>query len=285
MSSGTVKLLITCQDARGIIAAVANFVAEHDGNILDADQHSDPQHDEFFMRLEIDSVGFGLDRHTFAGSWQPLADRFGMRWRVHWGDEVKRMAVLVSKQGHCLDDLLWRWRTGELHVELPLVISNHDKLRAVVESCGIEFHHLQVSPSTKHDRDEEMLRLLGDAGIDLVVLARYMQILSPRFVAEYSERIINIHHSFLPAFAGRKPYHQAFERGVKIIGATSHYVTDKLDEGPIIAQGTLQVDHRDTLDDLVRKGRDLERLVLASAVRHHVEDRILVSKNKTVVFD
>jgi len=285
MSVGTVRLLISCPDARGIIAAVTNFVAEHEGNILDADQHTDPQHGEFFMRLEIDPGGFGLTRASFAAAWQRVADRFQMRWRVHWGDEVKSMAVLVSKEDHCLNDLLWRWRTGEHRVRIPLVISNHDALRSTVDMFGLAFHHLPVTDATKAVQEAKMRGLFHENGVDLIVLARYMQVLSPQFVNEFQERIINIHHSFLPAFAGRKPYHQAFERGVKIIGATSHYVTESLDDGPIIAQSTAPVDHRDTIDDLVRKGRDLERMVLATAVRQHLEDRILVSRNKTVVFD
>lgn len=281
----TIRLVISCPDTRGIIAAVANFIALHDGNIIDADQHSDPHEKAFFMRIEIDPLGFGLRRETFAGAWQPLADRFKMRWRIHWGQDVKRMAVLVSREDHCLADLLWRWRTGELRVEIPLVLSNHNLLQAMVEGFGIPYHHLPVAADSRSAQEEQIDSLVQQERVDFLVLARYMQILSPQFVSRYRERIINIHHSFLPAFAGRKPYHQAFERGVKIIGATSHYVTDVLDEGPIIAQSTTHVDHRDTIEDLIRKGRDLERVVLATAVRQHVEDRIVVSGNKTVVFD
>lgn len=283
MSQQLVRLLISCPDARGIIAAVAKFVSDHGGNILDADQHSDPSHGEFFMRVEIDQAGFDLDGTSFDAAWAPLADRFAMRWRIHWSDRLKRMAVFVSKAGHCLNDLLWRWKAGELAVEIPFVVSNHEDLRGDVESLGIEFHHLPATPEAK--QEDAVRRLLKEAGVDFLVLARYMQILSPSFVAAYPSRIINIHHSFLPAFAGARPYHQAYDRGVKIIGATSHYVTDKLDEGPIIAQATMAVDHGDSVDDLVRKGRDLERVVLARAVRHHVEDKVLVSNNKTVVFD
>jgi formyltetrahydrofolate deformylase len=284
MSMGTIKLLISCPDAKGIVAAVAGFVAHHQGNILDAEQHTDPAHGEFFMRIEIDPSGFGLDRASFAAPWQPTADGFGMRWRIDWGDTRKRMAVLVSREDHCLDDLLWRWRTRELLLDIPFVISNHLDVRGVVEGCGLPYHHVPNTPAAKDQCERRVLGLLREAAVDFVVLARYMQVLSPAFVAEYPERIINIHHSFLPAFAGGRPYHQAYERGVKIIGATSHYVTDELDQGPIIAQGTFPVDHRDSVDDLIRKGRDLERLVLATAVRQHVEDKILVSKNKTVVF-
>jgi formyltetrahydrofolate deformylase len=285
MSTGTIRLLISCPDARGIIAAVANFIALHDGNILDADQHSDPHSGEFFMRTEIDPAGFGLRRETFAGAWQPVADRFKMRWRVHWGEDVKRMALLVSREDHCLNDLLWRWRTGELAVEIPFVISNHDLLRGQVRGFGVVFQHLPVAAENRAEQEARVRAMVRESAADFIVLARYMQVLSPEFVAEFPERIINIHHSFLPAFAGRRPYHQAFERGVKIIGATSHYVTNELDEGPIIAQSTTPVDHRDTIEDLIRKGRDLERMVLSTAVRQHLEDRIIVSQNKTVVFD
>lgn len=284
MIPDSVRLLISCPDARGIIAAVANFVALHNGNILDADQHTDADRGEFFMRIEIEPKGFGLSSQTFAGAWQPLADRFQMQWRVHWGDRRKRMIILVSKLDHCLQDLIWRWRTGELPVEISTVISNHADLRAEVESAGLTYHHVPVVPTERPQAETHIRKLIDEAAPDFLVLARYMQVLSPSFVAAYPLRIINIHHSFLPAFAGSKPYHQAFERGVKIIGATSHYVTDVLDDGPIIAQSTLPVDHRDSVADLIRKGRDLERSVLASAVRLQIQDRILVNRNKTIVF-
>ena len=282
MARETARLLIACPDGRGIIASVAGFLAEHGGNILDADQHTDPEHGAFFMRVKIELDGFTLTHATFPRAWAPLADRFAMRWRVHWGNKLKRVAILATKESHCLSDLLWRWRTNELRVAIPLVISNHPDLRAQVEPYGLTFHHEPVTPDTKPQQEAKIAALLREADIDLIILARYMQILSPDFVADYPERIINIHHSFLPAFAGPRPYHQAYERGVKIIGATSHYVTERLDDGPIIAQSTLAIDHRDTVDDLVRKGRDLERVVLA--VRQHVEDKILVSGHKTIVF-
>lgn len=285
MALETARLLIFCADARGIIAAVTGFIAEYDGNILEADQHTDPHHGEFFMRVEVELDGFRLNRHTFAAAWGPVAQRYGMRWRVYWGNEVKRMAILVSKESHCLSDLLWRWRTGELRVEIPFVVGNHAELREPVDASGIPFYHLPVASGAKGEQEAKVRALLKAARVDFIVLARYMQILAPSFVAEYPERIINIHHSFLPAFVGPRPYQQAYDRGVKIIGATSHYVTDELDQGPIIAQATLPVGHRDTVDDLVRKGRDLERVVLATAVRLHVEDKILVSQNKTIVFD
>ncbi len=285
MTPETLRLLIYCPDQRGIIAAVTGFMAEHAGNILELDQHTDPQHGEFFMRLEVELDGFALNRRTFEPVWASMAQRFGMRWRAHWGDHVKRMAILVSKEGHCLNDLLWRRHAGELNVRVPFVVSNHETLGDEVRTLGIPFHHVPVSPNDKPRAEAAVLELLRDADVDFVVLARYMQVLSPAFVARYPAQIINIHHSFLPAFAGRRPYHHAYERGVKLIGATSHYVTERLDEGPIIAQATHPVNHRDTVDDLIRAGRDLERVVLATAVRLHVQDRVLVNDNKTVVFD
>ncbi len=285
MALQTARLLISCPDRPGIIAAVAGFIADHGGNILEADQHTDPERGEFFMRVEIELDGFALEHGTFDKAWASVADSFDMRWHVYWGNEIKRMAVLVSRESHCLSDLLWRWKTGELCVEIPFVAGNHPELREHADACGVHFHCLPVTDENKREQEQSLLSLLREHDVDFVVLARYMRILSPEFVGQYPERIINIHHSFLPAFAGPRPYHQAHERGVKIIGATSHYVTERLDEGPIIAQATAHIDHRDTVEDLVRKGRDLERVVLATAVRQHVEDKILVSQNKTVVFD
>ncbi len=281
----TIRLLISCRDARGIVAAVTTFVAEQGGNLLDADQHTDLDHGEFFMRVAIERAGFVLTPDTFGPAWQPLAGRFDMQWSIHWGQPVKRVAILVSKQGHCLSDLLWRRRSGELDVEIPIVISNHPDTADIAREAGVPFELRPVMPGTKAGQEREVLALLAAAQVDVVVLARYMQVLSPEFVRHYPHRIINIHHSFLPAFAGGAPYRQAYERGVKMIGATSHYVTEQLDAGPIIAQDAAPTSHRDTIADLIRKGRDLERMVLARAVRLHVEDRILVSQNKTVVFE
>lgn len=285
MSAKTARLLITCPDCSGIIAAVTGFIAQHEGNILEADQHTDPDSGQFFMRLEVELGEFDLTPETFPEAWGGLASRYAMRWHIEWGNQTKRMAILVSRESHCLSDLLWRWKTGELRVDIALVAGNHADLAEQVSWYGIPFHYAPIGPEGKAVQEEQLRGRLTDAGVDFVVLARYMQILSPSLVGEYRERIINIHHSFLPAFAGPRPYHQAHARGVKIIGATSHYVTDQLDEGPIIAQQTLAVGHRDTVADLIRKGRDLERVVLASAVRLHVEDKVLVSGNKTVVFD
>lgn len=256
----------------------------HDGNILSADQYvSDTG--RFFMRLEIEGAGFGLQRDEFAAAFAPLARRHDMDWRVSHTDAPKRMAILVSRYDHCLIDLLWRWDAGELEAEIPLVISNHPDLASRAELYGIPFHHLPVTKETKAEQESQMLDLLADHDVDLVVLARYMQILSPKLVNAYRDRLINIHHSFLPAFVGADPYRRAHERGVKIIGATAHYVTEDLDAGPIIQQDIQHVTHRDTVDDLVRQGREIERRVLARAVRWHLEDRILVDGNRTVVFE
>lgn len=285
MMRNTARLLIACPDARGIVAAVAGFIADHGGNLLDSDQHTDLEHGEFFMRVEIERDGFGLNRDSFPAAWDGLARQFDMSWRIHWGDRPKRMVVLVGKQSHCLLDLLWRWKSDELEVEIPLIISNHPDLAGIARGADVAFEVCPVTAETTPQQEAEIARLLSDAEADFIVLARYMRILSADFVNLYANRIINIHHSFLPAFAGGSPYQQAYDRGVKMIGATSHYVTEQLDSGPIIAQDTTLTSHRDSVHDLMRKGRDLERMVLARAVRLHVDDKILVSQNKTVVFD
>lgn len=280
----TIRLLAACPDARGIVAEVAGFVADHGGNLIDADQHTDKDHGEFFIRLALEREGFDLTRETFAEAWEPLAKRFDMSWRIYWGTPRKRMVILCSKQLHCLTDLLSRWRMGELDVEVPMVFSNHAVAKDIARDFGIRFEYCPVTPETREQQETRLLELAETVQPDFLVLARYMQILSPRVIAAYRNRIINIHHSFLPAFAGGSPYQQAYDRGVKMIGATSHYVTEALDAGPIIAQDTAVTSHRDTVSDLVRKGRDLERVVLARAVHLHVADKILVSQNKTVVF-
>ena len=281
------RLLISCPDRKGLIAAISSFVAMHDGNILSADQYVSERESgsTFFMRLEIEGEGFGLERDELEGAFAPLARKHGMDWRVSYTDAPKRMAILVSRYDHCLTDLLWRWDSGELEAEIPLVVSNHTDLASRVEAYGIPFYHLPVSRETKAEQESKMLDLLAGHNVDLVVLARYMQILSPKFVDAYPDRIVNIHHSFLPAFAGADPYRRAHERGVKTIGATAHYVTEELDAGPIIHQDVAHVTHRDTVDDLVRLGREVERRVLARAVRWHLEDRILVDGVRTVVFE
>jgi formyltetrahydrofolate deformylase len=285
--SYNLRLLISCPDKKGLIAAISSFIAMHDGNILSADQYvsEDEAGGTFFMRLEIEGEGFGLERDEFDGAFAPLARKHGMNWRVSYTDAPKRMAILVSRYDHCLMDLLWRWDSGELEAEIPLVVSNHPDLASRVEAYGITFHHLPVTQETKAEQESEMRDLLAEHGVDLVVLARYMQILSPKFVHAYPDRIVNIHHSFLPAFAGADPYRRAHERGVKTIGATAHYVTEELDAGPIIHQDVAHVTHRDTVEDLIRLGREVERRVLARAVRWHLEDRILVDNGRTVVFE
>ena len=282
----TGRLLIACPDARGIVAAVAGFIADHGGNLLDADQHTDHEHGEFFMRAVFDLTGCDLPPASFAGAFAPLAERHTMRWRVKWSHERKRVAILVGRQAHCLQDLLMRAQAGELAMEIPFIISNHADLEPMARSAGIEFrHHRIIGGSAGQDAQEAAVRRdLDAARIDLVVLARYMRVLRPPMLSGYEERIINIHHSFLPAFAGGDPYRQAYDRGVKIIGATSHFVTEDLDEGPIIAQSVIDVSHHDSVEELKRKGRDLERLVLARAVRAYLDDRVLVAGNKTVVF-
>ena len=282
--SYNLRLLISCPDKKGLIAAISSFIAMHDGNILSADQYvSDSE--TFFMRLEIEGEGFGLGREEFAGAFAPLAREHEMDWRVAYTDRPKRMAIMVSRYDHCLIDLLWRWDAGELEAQIPLVVSNHPDLEARVEGYGIPFHHLPVTKETKAEQESSVLDLLSEHGVNLVVLARYMQILSPGFVDAYPGGIINIHHSFLPAFAGADPYRRAHERGVKTIGATAHYVTEELDAGPIIHQDVAHVTHRDTAQDLVRLGREVERRVLARAVRWHLEDRVLVDRNRTIVFE
>jgi formyltetrahydrofolate deformylase len=282
--SHTARLLISCPDRPGIVAAVSQFLYSHGANILDAAQHStDPKGGTFFMRMVFHLDHLDVSRAQLERAFQRVvADKFAMDWRLAYADRRKRMAIMVSKFDHCLLELLWRVRSGELDTELTMVISNHPDLRETVESHGIPFHHLPVTPETKPQQEAKALELLGE--VDVVVLARYMQILSPAFVARFKNRIINIHHSFLPAFVGANPYRHAYERGVKLIGATAHYVTDELDEGPIIEQDVRRVSHRDTLGDLVRIGREIERTVLARAVAAHLDDRVLVFGNKTVVF-
>ncbi len=284
--SYNIRLLINCPDHRGLIASVSSFIALHNGNILSADQHvSHARNGTFFMRMEIESQGFGLGRDEFDAAFAPLARQHEMSWRVGFTDRPKRMAILVSKQGHCLIDMLWRWEAGELDAEIPLVISNHADLAPKIQAHGIPFHHLPVTKETKAAHEAKVEALLREHEIDLVVLARYMQILSPQLLSSYSRPIINIHHSFLPAFVGASPYDQAYARGVKIIGATAHYVTAELDGGPIINQDIAHISHRDGVDDMVRIGREVERRVLAQAVRWHLEDRVLMDGNRTVVFE
>lgn len=278
------RLLITCPDRPGIVAAVSNFLFNHGANITALDQHStDPEGGLFFMRLEFQTPHLDVSREILEKAFaERVAARFEMNWRIAYAADLKKVAILVSRYDHALLELLWRHSNRELPCELTQVISNHDGLRLEVERFGIPYHYVPVEKERKEEAEAQMLELLGDT--DLVVLARYMQILTPHFVARYPNRIINIHHSFLPAFVGANPYKQAYTRGVKIIGATAHYVTEELDQGPIIEQDVARVSHRHDVADLVRLGRDLERNVLARAVQWHLEDRIIVYGNKTVVF-
>jgi formyltetrahydrofolate deformylase len=280
----TAILLISCPDRKGLVAAISDFVFRHNGNILHADEHADEESNLFLMRVEFDPAQFDIDLGKFAEHFSPIAQKYEMTWRLAQSNARPKMAILVSKYDHCLVDLLYRHKSGELHCEIPVIIANHPDSRPTSEFYGIPFC---VVPTPKEDKlaaEQRILALLRQFAPDFIVLARYMQILSNEFVSQYPQRIINIHHSFLPAFVGSKPYHQAFERGVKLIGATSHYVTDVLDDGPIIEQDVVRISHRDSLDDLQQKGRDLEKVVLSRAVRWHLENRVLLYGKKTVVF-
>ena len=277
-------LLVSCRDRTGLVAALSEFVFRNEGNILDADQHADRETGLFFMRLVWDLGGFRLARPEIAGALAEMAVRFELGWEITYSDERARVAIFASRTPHCLYDLLLSHQLGELGGDLGLVISNHADLAPVAGHFGVRFAHVPVDPADKGAAEAAQQRLLDEARIDLVVLARYMQILSPGFVARWPGRIINIHHSFLPAFVGSRPYHQAKERGVKVIGATAHYVTAELDQGPIIEQDVCRVSHRDDVEDLVKKGRELERQVLTRAVRSHLQRRVLVSGNRTIVF-
>jgi formyltetrahydrofolate deformylase len=281
----TAILLTRCPDRKGLVATIAEFLYRHDANILHADQHQDAELGVFLMRVEWDLDGFKLPLDGFAAAFTPLAQRFGLTWHLERSTHMPKTAVFVSRYDHCLADLLYRHASGELRCDLAMIIGNHPDGARHAQFHGVPFHHLPVDKASKAAVEAQQLALLEQAGVELVVLARYMQVLSPAFVARYPQRIINVHHSFLPAFSGARPYHRAFERGVKLIGATSHYVTDELDEGPIIEQDVMRISHRDGLENLIQKGQDLEKAVLSRAVRWHVEHRILVYAKKTVVFD
>ena len=278
-------LLIDSPDRKGLVAKISTFLYDHGANILHADQHQDNEAGLFFMRIEWDLDDFALDDAAFRVAFQPLAAELGLRWRVEYSRRLPRVAIFVSKYLHCLADLLQRQQSGELACAIPAIVSNHDDARALAEFHRVPFHRIAVTQASKPEAEAEQLALLARHEIDLIVLARYMQVLSPEFVARYPGRIINVHHSFLPAFSGAKPYHAAYRRGVKLIGATAHYVSEILDDGPIIEQDVTRISHRDQLDDLVQKGRDVERLVLSRAVRWHLDRRILLYENKTVIFD
>ena len=278
-------LLLSCPDQKGLVAAIANFLLTYNANILHADQHQDAELKLFLMRVEWDLEGFSLPLESFAAAFAPIAAKYNMSWRLAESGRKPRMAIFVSKFDHCLADLLYRYQSGELHCEIPIIISNHEDTRWLADTYHVPFQYIAVHKDAKEEAERIQMAILHREQVDFIVLARYMQVLSPAFIEHFENRIINIHHSFLPAFHGAKPYHRAFERGVKLIGATSHYVTEVLDDGPIIEQDVSRISHRDSLEDLIRKGADLEKIVLSRAVRWHIDNRVLVYANKTVVFD
>lgn len=281
----TAILLIECPDQKGLDAAIAEFIFRHDGNILHFEQHQAGEERFYLARVEWDLRDFKLSLQDFPAKFGPIANKFSMHWRLAVSTHRPRVAILVSKYDHCLVDLLYRQRNGELACEIALIVSNHPDAKRHADFHGIPYHHIPVTKETKKNAEQQQLALLKENNIDLIVLARYMQVLSGDFIAHYAQQIINIHHSFLPAFVGGKPHQQAYDSGVKLIGATAHYVTEILDEGPIIEQGVTRITHRDALEDLVEKGRDLEKVVLSRAVRWHIENRILLYDNKTVIFE
>jgi formyltetrahydrofolate deformylase len=278
-------LLLSCADGKGLVAKISDFIFRHNGNIVHADQHTSKIDKLFFMRIEWELNGFALSREEIPAAFMPLAKQFNMKWDLHFTDYVPRIAIFVSRHLHCLHDLILRRHMGELGADVEAVISNHTDARDLVEQFGMKFFHIPVTEKNKEQQETLELNMLREMNIDLIVLARYMQILGGKFLTSYGKSIINIHHSFLPAFAGGNPYQQAYDRGVKIIGATGHYVTEQLDEGPIIAQDVIKISHRDAVSDIQTKSKDLERIVLARALRLHLENKILVYGSKTIVFD
>ncbi|SFF16295.1 formyltetrahydrofolate deformylase [Paenibacillus algorifonticola] len=283
--SGRARMLISCPDRSGIVAAVSHFLYEHGANIVQSDQYTmNPEGGMFFIRFEFDLADLDKELPVLVEDFARVADRFDMKWHTFRASRKKRLAIFVSKEDHCLMELLWQWKAGDLDADIAMVVSNHPDMRDMVEGFGIPYHHIPVTADTKAEAERKQMEVVADKA-DIIVLARYMQIISPKFIEQFPNRIINIHHSFLPAFVGGKPYAQAYQRGVKIIGATAHYVTEELDGGPIIEQDVQRVSHRDNVDDLKRIGRTIERVVLARAVKWHIEDRIIVHHNKTVVFN
>ncbi|KOS03276.1 MULTISPECIES: formyltetrahydrofolate deformylase [Paenibacillus] len=279
------RMLVSCPDGPGIVAAVSRFLYEHGANIVQSDQYTmDPSGGMFFMRIEFDLPNLSATQPQLEQDFAAVAEQFRMEWTISAVSRKKKLAIFVSKEDHCLVELLWQWQAGDLDADISLVVSNHPDMKEYVESFGIPYHHIPVTADTKPEAERRQLEVIGE-DIDVIILARYMQIISPKFIEHYRNRIINIHHSFLPAFVGGKPYAQAYNRGVKIIGATAHYVTEELDGGPIIEQDVQRVSHGDDVNELKRIGRTIERVVLARAVKWHAEDRILVHENKTVVFN
>jgi len=275
-----------CKDRSGIVSAVSDFISENNGNITALDQHVDHEDKVFFMRIKFALDGFAIPQDKIAEYFKTLiAEKWGMKWRIYFSDYVPKIALFVSKMSHCLLDILSRWQSGEWNVEIPLIVSNHENLKGLAEKFGIPYHCFPITKENKYEQEAKEIALLKENGIDCVVLARYMQVLTADFITHFPNKVINIHHSSLPAFAGAKPYHAAYGRGVKIIGATSHYVTEDLDEGPIIHQDVVGITHRDSVKELIRKGRDLEKLVLSTAVKYHLDRKVLSYKNKTIVFN
>lgn len=286
MGEANAILLISCPDQKGIIANVTEFVLANNGNVVSLDQHVDREKKIFFMRIEWEISDFRIPKDKIGEYFKTLvAEKFKMKWRLYFTDQTPKMAVFVTKLSHNLYDILGKWHSGEWKVDIPVVISNHEYLRPITEKFDIEFHHLPITKDNKAKQEEKQRKILQEHGVDFVVLARYMQVLSQDFIDSYRNKIINIHHSFLPAFPGAKPYHSAHERGVKIIGATSHYVTEDLDCGPIIEQDVIRVNHKNSIKDLIRKGQDLEQMVLSRAIYLHLQRRILVYDNKTIIFE
>jgi formyltetrahydrofolate deformylase len=280
-----ITILIHCKDLPGIIASVTNFITEKQGNVVYLDQHVDREQNIFFMRLESEFQDLNFSTDNFKDSFKTnIAEKFSMKWRIYSSEKKPKMAIFVSKYDHCLYDLLGRYNSGELNLEIPFIISNHNDLKPIADSFKIPFYHIPVTKNTKAEAEAKQLELLQAHNIDFIVLARYMQIVSGTLINKYTNKIINIHHSFLPAFVGAKPYHSAYKRGVKIIGATSHYVTEELDAGPIIEQDVAHISHTYTINALIAKGRDLEKIVLANAIKAHSNRKVMVYKNKTVIF-
>ena len=286
MTKNTAILLIHCPDTPGIIAEISNFITVNKGNIVYLDQYVDHANNAFFMRVEWDIRSFLIPKERIGEYFDTLyAQKYDMQFRLYFAEQKPRMCIFVSKMSHCLYDMLARWSAGEWNVDIPLIISNHEDLRPVAEKFGIAYHVFPITPENKAEQEAAELDLMRRNGVTFIVLARYMQVISDQFIKAYPDRIINIHHSFLPAFVGAKPYHQAFDRGVKIIGATSHYVTSELDAGPIIEQDVARITHKDSVDSIISKGKDLEKIVLSRAVVKHIDRKVMVYKNKTVVFE
>ena len=281
----TAILLLSCPDSIGLVSRLSHFIFERGGNIIDLDEHVDPEEQIFSIRIAWDMKNFSLPPSEVGEAFNPLAKEFKATWEIKFLEKKTKIAIFVSKHDHCLHELLWRNKIGEFLIEISFIISNHEDLKSLANQYQIPFYLFPITQENKIDQERKELKLLTEYNVETIVLARYMQILSPEFVKKYPNQIINIHHSFLPAFVGSNPYKQAYQRGVKIIGASSHYVTEELDEGPIIAQDIMRISHKDTLKDLIRKGRDLERLVLARALHYHFEHRVLVHGRKTIIFE